>query len=163
MGQIDDTLRVLLVEDEFIIALELESQLSDLGQRVVGIAADSEQALEIVKTEAPDLAFVDVNLRDGRTGARVALELAGARRVLVVFLTGSPHHIPTDCAGALGVMTKPWNPNLIGYLVAFAKAYRRGDKNSIASDPPAGLTFAPWLRAEMRAASRTSRDRGPSP
>lgn len=154
MGRTDDTLRVLLVEDELIIALELESQLADLGQHVIGIAADFDQAVAIAKAESPDLIFVDVNLRDGRTGVRVALELASARTALV-FLTGSPHHVPADYAGALGVITKPWDPDMIGYLVAFMKAYRRGDKTLIASRPPAGVTFAPWLRSEIFEASRT--------
>jgi CheY-like chemotaxis protein len=68
--------KVLVVEDEIFVAIELESLLHDLGHQPVGIAADSRQALALA--EQAELAFVDVNLLDGPTGVEVGKALAAA-------------------------------------------------------------------------------------
>jgi CheY-like chemotaxis protein len=60
-------LRILIVEDEILIALELESLLQDLGHDVVGMAASSGEALSLGQELKPDLAFVDIHLADGST------------------------------------------------------------------------------------------------
>ena len=55
-------LRVLLVEDEIMVALLLETMLSDLGHQVVGLAARLEKGLDMVEREAIDLAVLDINI-----------------------------------------------------------------------------------------------------
>ncbi len=153
MGETADRFRVLIVEDELLIAMELESILKELGQEVVGLAADAEEALSVVNSALPDLAFIDVHLRDGHSGPRIAGALTGARKALVVFVTGSPHHVPDDHAGALGVIAKPWDPQIFGPVIAFVGAYRRGDREMLAT-APTQFRLAPWLRAEIEAAGR---------
>ena len=148
MGEAAGSFRVLIVEDELLIAMELESILRELGQEVIGLATDAEQALSIAKSASPDLAFIDVHLHDGRSGPRIAAELTSAGKSLAVFVTGSPHHVPDDHAGALGVVTKPWDPQIFGHVIAFARAYRCGDQGMMAT-APAEFRVAPWLRAEL--------------
>ena len=68
-------LRVLVVEDEALVALNLVCLLEDLGHFVVGPVASSTQALALAGENPVDVAFVDLNLADGQTGASVALAL----------------------------------------------------------------------------------------
>lgn len=95
-------LKVMIVEDEMFLAMDLENHLEDLGQDVVGVAASAAEAFALASVSAPDLALVDVNLRDGASGPRIASELARKHDMLVVFVTGSPDQIPPDYARGAG-------------------------------------------------------------
>ncbi|HLJ70043.1 MAG TPA: response regulator [Roseiarcus sp.] len=142
-------LRVLIVEDELLIAMELESCLALLGQEVIGIAAESGEALELARTASPDLAVVDLHLRDGCTGPQIAADLVHRHKVLVVFSTGTPHHIPSDYAGALAAITKPWSPEAVEHVVRFVHAYRAGDRDAMAAPLLPGISIAPSLRETL--------------
>jgi CheY-like chemotaxis protein len=78
--------RVLIVEDEMIIAMMLEDTLADLGHQVVGVAMRLPQAMELATTVEADLAILDINL-DGKKSFPVAQVLAD-RGVRVVFASG---------------------------------------------------------------------------
>lgn len=58
----NDAPRILVVEDEYLIALELDTELTTAGYRVIGPAPDVSAALELLKAERPDAAILDVNL-----------------------------------------------------------------------------------------------------
>ena len=137
-----DCLKVLIVEDELLLAMDLESELEQLGHSVVGIAADAAQAIAIASAQAPDLALVDVNLRDGASGPQIASELFASHKVFVVFVTGNPEQIPPDYAGAFGSITKPWSRKTIEQLLAFVSRYR-ADEPDIS--PPFGMRLAPLV------------------
>jgi len=79
--------RALIVEDEIVIALGLEADLSELGFDVRGLAANAKDALSLAMDATPDLAVIDIYLngaRDGIETARMLRELCG---VPVVFVT----------------------------------------------------------------------------
>lgn len=63
-------LRVLVVEDEVLIALELEFLLGDLGHVTVGVAGSSQEAIALGRHTVPDVAFVDIHLIDGPPASR---------------------------------------------------------------------------------------------
>lgn len=96
----------LIVEDEIFVALDLERILTQAGYRVAGIAADSRTAIEIGRQ--CEIAFVDVNLRDGATGPQIAAHLAREYGVTVVFVTANPAQIDTPDV-ALGYVRKPFS------------------------------------------------------
>jgi CheY-like chemotaxis protein len=81
-----DGLRVLLVEDEIMVALLLEDMLAELGHTVVGPVARLDKALEMAREEAFEVAFLDVNL-DGEEVYPVA-EVLAARGIPFIFVTG---------------------------------------------------------------------------
>lgn len=68
------TCSVLIVEDEFLIAMETEAVLTESGYAVVGTAASVEKALRLLETMRPDVAILDVNLR-GHSVSPVAARL----------------------------------------------------------------------------------------
>lgn len=107
----------LIVEDEIFVALDLERILTDAGYQVAGIAADADTALQA----APgcQVAFVDVNLRDGATGPEIAQRLALDYGVKVVFVTANPGQIG-QVRDALGYIRKPFSETAI--LAAAAAA-----------------------------------------
>jgi DNA-binding response OmpR family regulator len=78
--------RILVVEDEFLIALDLEDALGELGCEIVGPAATVSDAMRLVEAKPPDAAVLDVRLVDGST-APIALELR-RRGVPFLVLTG---------------------------------------------------------------------------
>ena len=69
---------VLIVEDEFLVALELEDILTDAGHTVVGIVPDQAAIHRLDKT--PEVALVDINLRDGPSGPTIAPKNTNLRR-----------------------------------------------------------------------------------
>lgn len=98
---------ILVVEDDMIVALDLEHILESAGHNVVGIAPDTETALEL----APgcSIALVDVNLRDGKTGPTIGTEIARRHGAKVVFVTANPEQIGDAAGFALGHVRKPFD------------------------------------------------------
>lgn len=114
--------RILLVEDEILVALELEATAQDLGHEVVGIAADTQTALQYAALA--DIALVDVNLRDGVTGPVIGRRLAQEYGVTVVFVTANPAQLGDGVPGALGVISKPCDERVTAEVISFAQAHR---------------------------------------
>ncbi|MBY0519652.1 MAG: response regulator [Sphingomonas sp.] len=114
-------MKVLIVEDEIFAALHLEDAVKEMGYHVVGIAPDMPSAMALAE-ERPDIAFVDLNLRDGLTGPQIARSLADRFGTKVLILTANPREAGEPFDGLLGVLTKPWvAPDLSRYLDAEPK------------------------------------------
>ena len=67
--------RILVVEDEALVAMATSQLLEDAGYEVVGMAADSRQALRLAEDERPDLVLMDIRLRGGDDGVATAAEI----------------------------------------------------------------------------------------
>lgn len=107
----------IIVEDEIFVALDLERILTDAGYSVVGIAADRPTACDIGR--GCDIAFIDVNLRDGPTGPDIAATLARDHDVKIMFVTANPAQIAGH-AQALGYVRKPFSEASITAAAAIA-------------------------------------------
>lgn len=115
---LDPDLKVLLVEDQMLIALDVESMLADHGVSNVTTAASAADALQRLATFQPDVAILDVNLGVGNS-LSVARELV-RRKVPFLFATGygNSEMIPPEFAG-LPVVRKPYDSlALIGSIVS---------------------------------------------
>jgi CheY-like chemotaxis protein len=99
-------LRVLLVEDEMMVALLLETMLTDLGHQVAGPVARLEKGLEMVEREAIDLAVLDVNI-NGREVYPIAAALE-ARGIPFIFATGYGNAGLHPAYGDRPVLQKPY-------------------------------------------------------
>lgn len=78
--------RVLVVEDESLVAMLIEDMLSDMGYEVVAVAARIDQALDLARSVVADLAILDLNLAGQRTDA--VAEVLRARGIPFMFATG---------------------------------------------------------------------------
>jgi len=104
--------RVLLVEDEMLVAWLLQDMLADLGCAVVGPAARVNQALAIIAAEQVDLAVLDINL-NGQTSYAIADALT-ARGVPFVFSTGYAKDRLAEDYRAFPVLQKPFHESELG-------------------------------------------------
>jgi two-component system, response regulator PdtaR len=103
--------RVLIVEDEFIVGLHLESILERLGHEVVGVVAEEAEALHLVATERPDLIVTDIHLARGGDGLKVAREAQdryGARTVVITGHRDGQTFLKAEEAGARAFLRKPF-------------------------------------------------------
>lgn len=98
--------QLMIVEDEFLIAMELEQIVGNLGFDCIGVADDTASALRLV-AKNPEIALVDVNLSDGPTGPEIGAQLANEFGVKVVFVTANPKQLGDGVEGTLGAVTKP--------------------------------------------------------
>ena len=128
------TARILIVEDEMLVAMELESILEDLGHEPIGIAPDLSAAERLAQSPL-DLALVDLNLRDGLTGPEIGKRLS-ARGVTVLFITANPRVLEDGVAGTIGVLTKPTDEDTVRAAVDYALKVRSGVQDV---DPPEAL------------------------
>jgi CheY-like chemotaxis protein len=108
--------RVLVVEDEMIVAWLLEDMLADLGCAVVGPAARVNQALAMIDAEAIDVALLDVNL-NGQMSYPIADALA-TRGVPFVFSTGYDKDRLLDGYQTFPVLQKPFHRSELGDTLA---------------------------------------------
>jgi response regulator of citrate/malate metabolism len=138
----------MIVEDEMLLAMELESEVEMAGHSVTGLAMSSTQARQQIGGLKPDFAFVDIHLMDGPTGIDVGRELA-ASGIPYVFVSGNIKKIPDDFAGALGAIEKPYTMNVMKNALAYVSALIEGDDSA---SPPASLVLAEDANAGRRTA-----------
>lgn len=116
--------QVLIIEDEFLIALDIAETVENMGLKVAGFANARKHALELASRA--DIAIVDVNLADGRTGPDIGRQLAERYGITVIFMTGNPDDVEDGEKGFLGVLTKPVAPRVLEQSIDYAIADRLG-------------------------------------
>lgn len=139
-------MKILIVEDEALLAMELESEVEEAGHEIVGVAADSKQALSLIEKTSPQFAFVDIQLLDGPTGIDVGRHLA-SRSIPYVFVSGNLKRIPEDFAGALGAIEKPYTMNGLQNALKFIDTIVNGEHQSVTAPP--SLVLSPNLLAAL--------------
>lgn len=129
---------VLIVEDEFLISMEMEEVVRELGHQPVGIADTLASALRVVDhSPRIDVALVDVNLADGATGPEIGRRLANEYGIEVIFITANPTQLGNGVAGTIGAMEKPVGIAEMGQLLEFVLRRAEGG----APPPPPALTL----------------------
>ena len=142
-------LRILIVEDEALLAMHLENFLEEEGHTVVGTAISSQEAAELAGEVEMDLALVDIHLIDGPTGVDVARYIAQSRGVAVVFMTANPKRIPEDFVGAVGVVAKPYTNHGLSSALRFLISAVRSPPPPMPG--PASLKLAPAFEERWQA------------
>ncbi len=114
--------KVLIIEDEPIIAADLESIVADLGHKVTGIARTHHQAVEIGQLEAPDLILADIQLADSSSGIDAVNELLSAMGERpVIFITAFPERLLTgDKPEPAFLISKPYREDQVQSAVSQA-------------------------------------------
>ena len=134
-------LNVLIVEDEVLLAAELGYLIEEVGCREVGHAMSSDEALALAAELRPDLALVDVHLRDGPTGIDVARRIADDCGGVALFMTANVKRLPHDFAGACGVIGKPYSEHGVKMALRYLEVcLHEGHAPGL---PPVGLQLAP--------------------
>jgi len=79
--------RVLIVEDEYIVAADLEATLANMGYAMIGIAASGEEAVSIAGEQRPDIVVMDIKLRTAMSGHEAAQIIQRQTGAAVIFIT----------------------------------------------------------------------------
>ena len=119
-------MRVLVVEDDAIIAFSAAGVLEEAGHEVLGPALGVEHAMAIAREQKPDLALVDINLAGGTEGVDLARRLQRELGVRSLFVSGQIAAARSNRDAALGLLKKPYDPASLAGAVPAAEAVMQG-------------------------------------
>jgi DNA-binding NarL/FixJ family response regulator len=104
--------RILVVEDDFFVALDVEHWMREAGYEVVGIAASADDAIALARDTRPDLAIVDIRILGPKDGVETAIDLYSQFGVRSVFASAQSDTLTrkrAQPAQPLGWLSKPYS------------------------------------------------------
>ncbi|NBB82301.1 MAG: response regulator [Alphaproteobacteria bacterium] len=111
--------RILIIEDEPIIALDLEAIVSAMGHQVVGVARTAAEAEEKALREQPSLILADIKLADGSSGIDAVNAITETLPVPVIFITAYPEQLLTgDRPEPAFLITKPFMEEAVRVMIS---------------------------------------------
>jgi DNA-directed RNA polymerase specialized sigma24 family protein len=117
---------VLIIEDEPIIALDLESIVQDLGHRIVGVARTRKEAVALIGEHRPSLILADIQLADGSSGLDAVNDILLSTDAAVIFITAYPERFLTgDRPEPAFLLTKPFEPEAVKAAISQALFFDR--------------------------------------
>jgi DNA-directed RNA polymerase specialized sigma24 family protein len=128
LGAIDRDLasRVLIIEDETIIALDLENLVLELGHRVTGIATTRDDAVRMAREQKPDLILTDIQLADGSSGIDAAVAILGSMSIPAIFITAYPERLLTgERPEPTYLITKPFSRDTVRATIGQALFFHK--------------------------------------
>ncbi|GAA0571773.1 response regulator [Caenispirillum bisanense] len=123
--------KVLVCEDDWLIASSIENVLAEAGFAVVGIAADADEALLLLRRERPDLVLMDIQLQNGTNGIDLARQLFDRFALRSLFVSGNVNdaaRLTAAPAQPLGWLHKPFSDDELAAAVR-AAAGRDDDRH----------------------------------
>lgn len=130
--------RILIVEDEPLVAFDNETMIADLGYEVVATLDNFDAAIEQLEKDEIDLILTDLRLAGKRTGLDLARAAKG-RGVPILFATG--HQLPDEAATlALGCLAKPYSERTLKNALSSIDRHLAGER---VKKPPKGMQFFP--------------------
>jgi AmiR/NasT family two-component response regulator len=130
-----DTLRILLAEDDPLVAVTLSDQLNELGHHVVAVASDGEEAVSMARHVHPDLVMLDIKMPN-KDGISAAEEIGREFDIPILMLTAyndRPLVLRAAEAGALAYLLKPVASNELNAALSVALA-RHGDRQDLRNE-----------------------------
>ena len=112
--------KILITEDEALIALDLQLILSEQGHQVIGIAADAEEFNQLFKLHEPDLIFMDINLQGKIDGMAIAQKIRQSFDTPIVFCSAFSESSYMDDAEKLGrsnYLSKPFSEESVAVAI----------------------------------------------
>lgn len=118
--------RVLIIEDEVIIAMHLQTLVEDLGHTVTGIASTHAEAVSLIERDLPDLILADIRLADGSSGVDAVREIQETHAVPVIFITAFPERLLSgERPEPTYLITKPFLPETVTGTISQALFFHR--------------------------------------
>lgn len=115
------TAKVLIIEDEPLIAMDIENLVGDIGHEVVGIATTRSEATKMASKTKPGLVLADVQLADGSSGIDAVNDILKDINVPVIFITAYPERLLTgERAEPTFLVTKPFKPEMVKAIISQA-------------------------------------------
>jgi DNA-directed RNA polymerase specialized sigma24 family protein len=120
---------ILIIEDEPLIAMDIEEMVESLGHRVVGTARTHAEATAMFSKARPKMVLADIQLADGSSGIDAVNEILSTTSVPVIFITAFPERLLTgERPEPAFLVTKPFNPDMVKALISQALFFDRQAK-----------------------------------
>ncbi len=120
---------ILIIEDEPLIAMDIEEMVESLGHRVVGTARTHKEAVALFGKTQPKMVLADIHLADGSSGLDAVNEILSSTAVPVIFITAFPERLLTgERPEPAFLVTKPFNPDMVKALISQALFFDRQAK-----------------------------------
>jgi CheY-like chemotaxis protein/DNA-directed RNA polymerase specialized sigma24 family protein len=117
---------VLIIEDEPIIAMDLESLVTDLGHTVTEVARTHKEALAAIKANEPGLVLADIHLADGSSGLDAVNDILADYNLPVIFITAYPERLLTgQRPEPTFLITKPFRTEVVKAIISQALFFDR--------------------------------------
>jgi len=124
---------VLIIEDEPIIALDIETLVQELGHSVTGIARTHKEAVALVAKKRPGLVLADIQLADGSSGLEAVAEILQNIDLPVIFITAYPERLLTgERPEPAFLITKPFQPEAVKAAISQALFFDRRSERKVA-------------------------------
>ena len=127
--------RIMIVEDEILVAIDIKMMLENHGYEVAGIAGNYAAAIRLFKDEKPDLMICDINLKTKKTGVDLVIKTRHDLKVPIIFVSAIVDDELLEQALSLNpesYLTKPFNENQL--IVAVRRVLKNGNGNKVYSD-----------------------------
>ncbi|MEZ5840770.1 MAG: response regulator [Hyphomicrobiales bacterium] len=116
---------ILIIEDEPLIAMDIEQMVEELGHRVTGVARTHAEAVELFNATSPKMVLADIQLADGSSGIDAVNEILASQSIPVIFITAFPERLLTgERPEPAFLVTKPFNPEMVKALISQALFFR---------------------------------------
>lgn len=112
---------IMIIEDEPLIAMDIEQLVSELGHSVTGIARTHTEAVELFEKSTPKMVLADIQLADGSSGIDAVNDILKTADIPVIFITAFPERLLTgERPEPAFLITKPFNPAQVKALISQA-------------------------------------------
>lgn len=112
---------ILIIEDEPLIAMDIEDMVTSLGHQVAGVARTYGEAITLFEKTAPKMILADIQLADGSSGIDAVNEILKSATIPVIFITAFPERLLTGTKPEPAfLVTKPFNPEMVKALISQA-------------------------------------------
>lgn len=126
----ESTTQVLIIEDEPLIAMQLENLVTSAGHSVAGMAATRDDARAICAEKIPGLVLADIQLADGSSGIDAVEDILAIANVPVIFITAYPEKLLTgQRPEPTYLITKPFSEQTVRATMSQALFFRSGAMN----------------------------------
>jgi CheY-like chemotaxis protein len=120
---------IMIIEDEPLIAMDIEDMVKGLGHNVTGIARTHSEAVELYHRTAPRMVLADIQLADGSSGIDAVNDILKNSTIPVIFITAFPERLLTgEKPEPAFLVTKPFNPDMVKALISQALFFDRQAK-----------------------------------
>lgn len=120
---------ILIIEDEPLIAMDIEQMVEGLGHRVVGIARTHKEAVALYHKTNPRMILADIQLADGSSGIDAVNDILHTHPIPVIFITAFPERLLTgERPEPTFLVTKPFNPDMVKALISQALFFDEGSR-----------------------------------
>jgi len=139
-----DNIRILIVEDEPIIAADLADRLIEMGYDIAGQCSSGEEALELVQRIQPDLILMDIQLDGALDGIETAAQITRKQNIPLIFLTSNSDDSTFDRAKATmpaAFLSKPFRGKDLKHAIELAIGQASKSTSSVSAAPDAEQTY----------------------